>query len=157
MGPHHILHLGSPHQHRTVTRNSFRTQPRALNHFSAAPASADPTNNSQTPQLITTPARPLFQPSVAISPVSTTTPISQGHPRTLEFMSIENLKTFDPFAEADEDTGETKQSQNYIHIRIQQRNGRKTLTTVQGLPKKFDQKKILKVIKKKFGTSLPMR
>jgi len=33
----------------------------------------------------------------------------------------------------------------------QERNGRKTLTTVQGLPKKFDQKKILKVIKKKFG------
>lgn len=26
------------------------------------------------------------------------------------------------------------------------------MTTVQGLPKKFDQKKILKVIKKKFGT-----
>lgn len=25
----------------------------------------------------------------------------------------------DPFAEADEETGETKQSQNYIHIRIQ--------------------------------------
>jgi translation initiation factor SUI1 len=58
----------------------------------------------------------------------------------------------DPFAEADDDTGGTKESQNYIHIRIQQRNGRKTLTTVQGLPKKFDQKKILKVIKKKFGT-----
>jgi translation initiation factor 1 (eIF-1/SUI1) len=39
-----------------------------------------------------------------------------------------------------------------------ERNGRKTLTTVQGLPKKFDQKKILKVIKKKFGTFdvLPM-
>lgn len=34
---------------------------------------------------------------------------------------------------------------------ILERNGRKTLTTVQGLPKKFDQKKILKVIKKKFG------
>ncbi|KAI6775168.1 hypothetical protein HG530_001926 [Fusarium avenaceum] len=93
-------------------------------------------------------------------------------------MSIENLKTYDPFAEADEDTGETKQTQNYIHIRIQrllcdrdslwlkapgnttlaytidtfsERNGRKTLTTVQGLPKKFDQKKILKVIKKKFA------
>jgi translation initiation factor 1 len=96
------------------------------------------------------------------------------------------LRIADPFAEADEDTGETKQSQNYIHIRIQrkllplllaillegstrrlydattdkentdiktiERNGRKTLTTVQGLPKKFDQKKILKVIKKKFGT-----
>jgi translation initiation factor 1 len=67
-------------------------------------------------------------------------------------MSIENLKSFDPFAEADEGTGEkTAQSQDYIHIRIQQRNGRKTLTTVQGLPKKFDQKKILKVIKKKFA------
>jgi translation initiation factor 1 (eIF-1/SUI1) len=35
-----------------------------------------------------------------------------------------------------------------------ERNGRKTLTTVQGLPKKFDQKKILKVIKKKFGEHL---
>ncbi|KAH8686065.1 translation factor SUI1, partial [Tricladium varicosporioides] len=57
----------------------------------------------------------------------------------------------DPFAEADEGTGETKQSQSYIHIRIQQRNGRKTLTTVQGLPKKFDQWKILRVIKKKFA------
>ena len=34
---------------------------------------------------------------------------------------------------------------------VAERNGRKTLTTVQGLPKKFDQKKILKVIKKKFG------
>lgn len=32
-----------------------------------------------------------------------------------------------------------------------ERNGRKTLTTVQGVPKKFDQKKILKVIKKKFA------
>ncbi len=36
-----------------------------------------------------------------------------------------------------------------------ERNGRKTLTTVQGLPKKFDQKKILKVIKKKFGLCSP--
>lgn len=33
---------------------------------------------------------------------------------------IQNLKAFDPFAEADEDTGDTKgQTQNYIHIRIQ--------------------------------------
>lgn len=66
--------------------------------------------------------------------------------------NIENLKTVDPFAEADEEPGEnSKQSANYIHIRIQQRNGRKTLTTVQGLSKKFDLKKILKVIKKKFA------
>ncbi|KAF1814485.1 eukaryotic translation initiation factor eIF-1 [Eremomyces bilateralis CBS 781.70] len=66
-------------------------------------------------------------------------------------MSIENLKTFDPFAEADEDTGESKPVERYIHIRIQQRNGRKTLTTVQGIPAKFDLKKVLKVIKKKFA------
>ncbi|KAI0149555.1 translation initiation factor SUI1 [Xylariaceae sp. FL1272] len=67
-------------------------------------------------------------------------------------MSIENLKTYDPFAEADETpVGETKQKQDNVHIRIQQRNGRKTLTTVQGLPTKFDRKKILKVIKKKFA------
>ncbi|KAI6831194.1 hypothetical protein KC315_g1389 [Hortaea werneckii] len=63
-----------------------------------------------------------------------------------------NLKSFDPFAEAEDNQPDTKKgAQDYIHIRIQQRNGRKTLTTVQGLPKKFDQKKILKVIKKKFA------
>jgi hypothetical protein len=28
----------------------------------------------------------------------------------------------DPFAEADEDTGDVKQSQNYIHIRIQRKS-----------------------------------
>ena len=38
--------------------------------------------------------------------------------------------------------------QNYIHIRIQQRNGRKTLTTVQGVPAEYDQKRILKALKK---------
>ncbi|VDD75933.1 unnamed protein product [Mesocestoides corti] len=38
-----------------------------------------------------------------------------------------------------------------IHIRIQQRNGRKTLTTVQGIPDKFDKKCILKVCKKDFA------
>ena len=34
------------------------------------------------------------------------------------------------------------------HIGIQQRNGRKTLTTVQGLDKAYDPKKILKAFKK---------
>ncbi|KAF9876497.1 translation initiation factor sui1 [Colletotrichum karsti] len=67
--------------------------------------------------------------------------------------TIENLKTIDPFADAEEGEGinNQKKGQDYIHIRIQQRNGRKTLTTIQGLPKRFDQKKILKVIKKKFA------
>ncbi|KAI0008253.1 eukaryotic translation initiation factor SUI1 [Xylariaceae sp. FL0662B] len=69
-------------------------------------------------------------------------------------MSIENLKTYDPFAdaEANDDPGQSQsRKEDYIHIRIQQRNGRKTLTTVQGLPSKFDRKKILTVIKKKFA------
>jgi len=38
-----------------------------------------------------------------------------------------------------------------IHIRLQQRNGRKTVTTVQGLPDKYDPKKLLKAMKKEFG------
>lgn len=54
----------------------------------------------------------------------------------------------DPFA----DTGDSEaQAANYIHIRIQQRNGRKTLTTVQGVPNEYDLKKILKVLKKDFA------
>ncbi|GMM28236.1 translation initiation factor eIF1 [Martiniozyma asiatica (nom. inval.)] len=64
-------------------------------------------------------------------------------------MSIENLKSFDPFA----DTGAQTEPTSYVHIRIQQRNGRKTLTTVQGLPAEYDLKKILKVIKKDFATN----
>ena len=35
-----------------------------------------------------------------------------------------------------------------MHIRIQQRNGRKSITTVTGLSKQLDLKKILKAIKK---------
>ncbi len=67
-------------------------------------------------------------------------------------MSVQNLNTFgsyhsihsslsphsslDPFADAaDPLSAEEPGRQSYIHIRIQQRNGRKTLTTLQGLPK----------------------
>ena len=63
-------------------------------------------------------------------------------------MSIENLKSFDPFADTGDDETATS---NYIHIRIQQRNGRKTLTTVQGVPEEYDLKRILKVLKKDFA------
>ncbi|RZC46280.1 hypothetical protein C5167_039221 [Papaver somniferum] len=55
----------------------------------------------------------------------------------------------DPFAEANaEDSGAG--SKEYVHIRIQQRNGRKSLTTVQGLRKEFSYNKILKDLKKEF-------
>ncbi|KAI9030529.1 translation initiation factor SUI1 [Hyaloraphidium curvatum] len=61
---------------------------------------------------------------------------------------ISNLKSYDPFA----DTGEEEPAvSGYIHIRIQQRNGRKTLTTIQGLPEELDQKRILKAFKKEFA------
>ncbi|KAF2285825.1 hypothetical protein GH714_008270 [Hevea brasiliensis] len=57
--------------------------------------------------------------------------------------------TFDPFADANaEDSGAG--AKEYVHIRIQQRNGRKSLTTVQGLKKEFSYNKILKDLKKEF-------
>ncbi|GJJ12143.1 hypothetical protein Clacol_006384 [Clathrus columnatus] len=92
-------------------------------------------------------------------------------------MSVQNLNAFDPFADEDDPLGNTKDvgsQQNYIHIRIQQRNGRKTLTTLQGVPKgpdfllfdlcnlkrnsdrfalfpEYDLKKLLKAFKKEFA------
>ena len=45
--------------------------------------------------------------------------------------NIENLKAFDPFADAAKGDDESVQD-GLVHVRIQQRNGRKTLTTVQG-------------------------
>merc|ERR1712205_163194 len=58
----------------------------------------------------------------------------------------------DPFG-ADIGDGETGVGGNRgeVHIRVQQRNGRKCLTTVQGLAADLDIKKILKYIKKAFN------
>jgi translation initiation factor SUI1 len=142
---------GLKHKSRPPTLN---TDPVAVLRFRQTdfPPSPRLSSHNNKPLRISILARPLTKAVFRLSLSSfLPIPLSQGHPGTSEFMSIENLKNYDPFADADEDTGETKQAQNYIHIRIQQRNGRKTLTTVQGLPKKFDQKKILKVIKKKFA------
>ncbi|KAG6865028.1 Eukaryotic translation initiation factor eIF-1 [Blastosporella zonata] len=71
-------------------------------------------------------------------------------------MSVQNLNTFDPFADEGETLGDSQDvgsTADYIHIRIQQRNGRKTLTTLQGLPKQYDSKKILKAFKKVYPPS----
>ena len=40
-----------------------------------------------------------------------------------------------------------------VHIRVQQRNGRKSLTTVQGLATDLDLPKILRALKKTFSTN----
>lgn len=52
----------------------------------------------------------------------------------------------DPFADSEADDFGSKSS-NYIHIRINQRTARKTLTTVQGLPKELNYDKVLKALK----------
>jgi len=64
--------------------------------------------------------------------------------------NIENLKAFDPFADASKGDDVGVQD-GIVHVRIQQRNGRKTLTTVQGLSEEYDLKKIIKVAKKEFA------
>ena len=53
----------------------------------------------------------------------------------------------DPFADAIKGTDEDVQD-GLVHIRIQQWNGRKTLTTVQGLSTNYDLKKIVRTCKK---------
>lgn len=55
----------------------------------------------------------------------------------------------DPFADATKgDDRLPAGTDDYIHIRIQQRNGRKTLTTVQGIAPDYDKKKLVKAFKK---------
>ncbi|KAJ2891619.1 Eukaryotic translation initiation factor eIF-1 [Coemansia aciculifera] len=56
--------------------------------------------------------------------------------------------SLDPF----NDTHEKSSIQdNIVHIRVQQRNGRKTITTIQGLAKELDHKKIVKYMKKTYA------
>lgn len=65
--------------------------------------------------------------------------------------SIQNLQTFDPFADTiDENDQVSTVTQQQVHLRIQKRTGRKAITTVQGLPKKIDWKLLLKAFKKEF-------
>eukprot|EP01066_Platyproteum_vivax_P009007 Platyproteum_vivax@DN3920_c0_g1_i1.p1 len=66
-------------------------------------------------------------------------------------LEIHNLGPKDPFAAQDDLADGTKSTQGtYIHIRNQQRNGRKSLTTVQGIDK-VTTKRLLKTFKKTFS------
>lgn len=65
-------------------------------------------------------------------------------------MSIENLKGFDPFADAAKGDDEGVQD-GLVHVRIQQRSGRKTLTTIQGLSSEYDLRKVVRACKKEFA------
>ncbi|PKI37956.1 hypothetical protein CRG98_041669 [Punica granatum] len=64
-------------------------------------------------------------------------------------LDIQLPSAFDPFSEANVDDSGAG-AKEYVHVRIQQRNGRKSLTTVQGLKKEFSYSKILKDLKKEF-------
>eukprot|EP01023_Acetabularia_acetabulum_P032108 TRINITY_DN29_c1_g2_i3.p4 TRINITY_DN29_c1_g2~~TRINITY_DN29_c1_g2_i3.p4 ORF type:complete len:119 (-),score=19.22 TRINITY_DN29_c1_g2_i3:698-1054(-) len=67
-----------------------------------------------------------------------------------ELDSIQNLRSpgTDPFDDKDVGSSDVSTAkQSYIHVRVQQRNGRKSLTTVQGIKKEYDFKKILKTLK----------
>lgn len=72
------------------------------------------------------------------------------HRITTTFYSVLTLLIFlfsDPFADAIKGSDDDVQD-GLVHIRIQQRNGRKTLTTVQGLSSEYDLKKIVRACKK---------
>ena len=61
-------------------------------------------------------------------------------------MDIKNLvQASDPFAVQEDGKDVSK-----IHIRVQQRNGRKCITTIQGLADDLDIKKIARAMKKTF-------
>lgn len=62
-------------------------------------------------------------------------------------INLINLSFSDPFADASKGADDDVQD-GHVHIRIQQRNGRKTLTTVQGLSSEYDLKKIVRACKK---------
>ena len=57
----------------------------------------------------------------------------------------------DPFADAAKGD-ESGVQDGLVHIRIQQRSGRKTLTTIQGLSSEYDLKKIVRACKKVIQT-----
>ena len=57
------------------------------------------------------------------------------------------------FADAFEDAGDkgAGNSEEKVHVRVQQRNGRKCITTVAGLADDLDVKRICKAFKKNFS------
>jgi len=65
-------------------------------------------------------------------------------------MSIPNNKNHDPFSDATKGDEDGVQD-GLVHIRIQQRCGRKTITTVQGLSKGLSKKIVRSCKKVKYG------
>ena len=66
----------------------------------------------------------------------------------MTFIIFALFTIIDPFADASKGVDETSKQEQPIHIRVQQRSSRKTLTTVQGIDESYDKKKLVKVFKK---------
>lgn len=67
------------------------------------------------------------------------------------FANVEIPRSFDPFAEAEAEAEAERGStgtDEFVHIRVQQRNGKKCLTSVQGLKKNEGIEQILKYLRK---------
>ncbi|XP_045153296.1 eukaryotic translation initiation factor 1-like [Echinops telfairi] len=63
--------------------------------------------------------------------------------------AIQNLHSSDSFADASKgDDLLPAGTEDSIHLRVQQCNGRKTLTTVQGIADDYDKQKLVKAFKK---------
>mmetsp|Transcript_62218 Transcript_62218/g.178991 ORF Transcript_62218/g.178991 Transcript_62218/m.178991 type:complete len:110 (+) Transcript_62218:291-620(+) len=64
-------------------------------------------------------------------------------------MTSMQFNGFDAFEDAGDKTGNTTEEK--VHVRVQQRNGRKCITTVAGLADDLDIKRICKAFKKNFS------
>lgn len=65
-------------------------------------------------------------------------------------VEIQNLGPSTPFPDEHAEEGGSTTS-NLIHIRCQQRNGRKFITTIEGLANSYDLKKISRALKKELN------
>jgi len=71
----------------------------------------------------------------------------------LENIVFAGSNSFDDSESSNQKVEAGKATAGHVHLRIQQRNGRKCLTIVQGLADDLDMKKILKALKKTYSTN----
>ena len=69
----------------------------------------------------------------------------------LQNMMFQQSNVFDD--EENHESGQQRIHRSIVHIRVQQRNGKKSITTVQGLADDLDLVKILKALKKTLNTN----
>jgi translation initiation factor 1 len=69
----------------------------------------------------------------------------------LQNMMFQQRDVFDE--DGAQESGQSRKVRSVVHIRVQQRNGKKSITTVQGLADDLDLPKILKALKKSFNTN----